>query len=332
MKTIREAIDGMKAAANLAEAERSERAAEIRRRIQAGESTGDAILDFLAWMWPTDYERALPHYRALAERLRGRKGQYVLMIERRDDSGGCMRSLGPPVEETFSLGVLADDKLVLERCGEGFSRGKLAFPTRRHARSDGSLRRAGGLQEGDLRPLFYDTLFFAKTGVPIGLRPQDGGGCFGGSGVGTDFCLGADRDAPFSELEFHVGDEEIDAWCRRGAMHFPKDAPNEARCELIAGLAKLLGASGTRIRAVSASRDTRRTKTLAELDARVAELRTAMDELYGDKEPERPGELVKRIRTTRAEIRRLLDAAEDIGCDAPQVQRLRAAYPRQPAK
>lgn len=332
MKTINDAIDGLRASVSLADAERSERAAEIKRRIEAGESTGDAILDFLAWMWPTDYERALPHYRALAARLQGRTGQYVLMIERREDSGGCMRTLGPPVEETFSLGILADDRLVLERCGEGFSRGKLSFPTRCHATSDGSLRRGGGLHEGHLRPLFYDTLFFAKTGQPLEIGSRDGGGCFGGSGVGTDFCLGADRETPLSELEFHVGDEEIDAWCRRGAMHFPKGSPNEARCELIAGLAKLLGGNGSRVSAVAASRETRRAKTLAELDARVAELRTAMDELYGDADPARPAELVKRIRGARAEIRRLLDVAEDIGCDAPQVQRLRAAHPRRPAK
>ena len=328
MKTINDAHDGLRAAPGAAAQERDERAAEIRRRIEAGESTGDAILDFLAWLWPTDHAQALPHYRALAERLRGRTGQYVLMIERTGtSSGGCVRDLGPPVEETFTLGVLTDDRLKLERIGDGFDRGRLSFPTGKHAVRAGSYRRADGAQAGDVRPRFYDTLFFAKTGVPMELHRDDDR--FGGMGV--DFCLGADRETPFSELELHVGNEEIDAWCRRGAMHVPKGAPNGPRCELIAGLAALLGGNGSRILAVAAWREARRAQVLAELAAQAETLKAADGELKAEEEPRDPRDLVKRIRGARGAIRTLLDEAEALGADDPIVKRLRAAHPPRPA-
>ncbi|HTK60186.1 MAG TPA: hypothetical protein VL283_03205 [Candidatus Baltobacteraceae bacterium] len=334
MKTINDMLDGMRAAAGRADQERETRAAEIRRRIEAGESTGDAILDFLAWMWPTDHEAALPHYRALAERLKGRTGQYVLMIERSEKlGGGCVRDLGPPVQETFSLGILTGDRLVLERIGEGFSRGKLAFPTARHAVSDGSIRHRGGLHDGEMKPLFYDTLFFAKTGKPMEFRVRDDeGGCFGPSGAGLDFCLGADRETPMSELEFHVGNAEIDAWCRRGAMHYKKDQPNEARCEMIADLAKILGGNGSRILAIAAWREERCRKIRDELVKRTEALKAADDELKGERDPRDPAGLVQRIRGARQEILRLLDEAEGLGSEDPLVKRLRAAHPPRPAK
>ena len=294
--------------------------------------TGDEILDFVRWMWPKDFETALPHYRALAQRLKGRIGQYVLMIERREDSGGgCVIRMGPPVEETFTLGILTADTLKLEKVGEGIGRGKLSFPTGRWAATDGDRHRKGGLHDGDIRPWIYDTTFFFKIGQPMEIRHHDSGGCFGSSGMSVDFCLGADSETPFSELEFHVGNEEIDAWCRRGAMHYRKDQPNEARCEMIADLAKSLGSSAKRIPAIVAYREIRGAKILADLAKQAEALRIATEELQGEKDPDRPADLVKRYRAARQEIRRLLDEAEKLGSEDPFVKRLRAAHPPKPA-
>lgn len=151
--------------------------------------------------------------------------------------------------------------------------------------------------------------------------------------MSVDFCLGAERETPMTELEFHVGKDEIDAWCRRGAMHYKKDEPNEPRCELIAGLAKLLGSSAKRIPAIAAYKDARRAKTLTDLTSQAEALKAATEELQGEKDPERPADLVKRYRETRKEIRRLLDEAESLGMqEQPLVMRLRAAHPPRPAK
>jgi hypothetical protein len=332
MKTINDALDGLKAADGRAAQERAERAAEVRRRLEAGETTGDPILDFVAWLWPTDHAEALPHYRALAERLKGRTGQYVLMIERQDASGGCMRTLGPSVEETFTLGILKDDRLALKRDDGKLSRGTLAFPTGRHASCGDGYRREPIVRDGDLRPMFYDTLFWHAVERPVEIRSSGEGGRFGPAPTYEAFCLGAERDKAMTVLELHVGNDEIDAWCRRGAMHFPKDAPNENRCALIAGLAWPLGGNGSRIAAVSQSRDARRKKLLEELAARGEELRAAGEELNGADDPRDPAGLVQRYRGAKKAIRALLDEAESLGMEDPLVKRLRAAHPPRPAK
>jgi hypothetical protein len=60
-------------------------------------------------------------------------------------------------------------------------------------------------------------------------------------------------------------------------------------------------------------------------------LKTAVEELNGEREPEKPAELVKRIRGARKEIRALLDEAEALHMRDPLIQRLRAAHPPRPA-
>jgi hypothetical protein len=332
MRTIDDVIDAGRAAGAEADKERAERAAELRRRIEAGETTGDPIRDFLVWLWPLDHEEALPHYRALAERLKGRTGQYVLMIERRDASGGGMRTLGPSVKETFTLGILKDDRLALKRDDGKLARGTLAFPTGRHASCGDGYRKEAAARDGDMRPMFYDTLFWHAVEKPVEIRSSGEGGCFGPAPTYEDFSLGAERDKPMTVLELHVGNEEIDAWCRRGATHFPKDAPNETRCALIAGLARPLGGNGSRIAAVSQSRDARRKKLLKELAARGEELRAAGEELNGADDPRDPAGLVQRYRGAKKAIRALLDEAESLGMEDPLVKRLRAAHPHRPAK
>lgn len=75
-----------------------------------------------------------------------------------------------------------------------------------------------------------------------------------------------------------------------------------------------------------------RKRILADLAAWTDALKSAVDELNGEREPEKPAELVKRIRGARKEIRSLLDEAEALRMHDPLVQRLRAAHPPWPAK
>ena len=75
-----------------------------------------------------------------------------------------------------------------------------------------------------------------------------------------------------------------------------------------------------------------RRRILTNLGDRADELKAAVEELNGEREPERPADLVRRIRGARKEIRSLLDEAEALHMRDPLVQRLRAAHPPWPAK
>lgn len=76
---------------------------------------------------------------------------------------------------------------------------------------------------------------------------------------------------------------------------------------------------------------TRRNEVRADLAAQAETLKSAVEELNGEREPENPVLLVKRIRGARKEIRRLLDEAEALRMEDPIVKRLRAAHPPWPA-
>jgi len=78
--------------------------------------------------------------------------------------------------------------------------------------------------------------------------------------------------------------------------------------------------------------DDARSRILTNLTDRAEELKAAVEELNGEREPDRPAELVRRIRGARKEIRSLLDEAEALRMRDPIVQRLRAAHPPWPAK
>ena len=78
--------------------------------------------------------------------------------------------------------------------------------------------------------------------------------------------------------------------------------------------------------------DDARSRILTNLSDRAEELKAAVEELNGEREPERPAELVRRIRGARKEIRSLLDEAEALRMRDPLVQRLRAAHPPWPTK
>lgn len=72
-------------------------------------------------------------------------------------------------------------------------------------------------------------------------------------------------------------------------------------------------------------------RVLTELGVWIDCLKTANDELRGEKDPENPVDLVKRIRDAHSNIQVLLDEAERIGLDDSLVKRLRATHPARPA-
>lgn len=284
------------------------------------------VESFVRWLYPKEAETILPHYRALAERLRGRTGQFVLMIEREEKShGGCVRDLGPPIKESFSLGVLEDDRLLLERTDAeaAFGRGKLSFPTKRFVASSVDAWSEPYAEDGAMRPFIWDTLFFHKTDRPMTVAPEEGG-CFGSPGIDTDFCLGAERDRPMSELQFVIGNAELEAWCRSGAMHVDAHGPNGARCDLVRKLARALDAPTDRIFAMRVDAETKRNATLARLYA----LLGTRDELVGKLEDpdgrDDVRELVRELRGVRPALKTALKRADELDLgNEPTVKRVR---------
>jgi len=305
---------------------RTEACKDLRARIEAGETTGDEIMDFLVWMWPLGHDDALPHYHALAARLRGKRGELMLMIERSEESTGAV-TLGPGMEESFTLGVLTDDRLLLERA----ERGRLAFPTERYAKSDERTRRSVRVADGPMRPWLYDTIFWHKTEHPMAFHLERSEGCFGSPGLSLEFCLGVDADKPVTELEFLIGDAEIADWCCRGAMHVAHGEANPRRCDLVIALARKLGFDVDAIRTFRKYRESRRTEAIN----RLHELKIRREELLmGIEDPEGGDarELVSELRKTRREISSALETALDVGLDRePFVKRMLSKFP-DPAK
>lgn len=60
-------------------------------------------------------------------------------------------------------------------------------------------------------------------------------------------------------------------------------------------------------------------------------LRSANDELSGERNPADPVDLVRRIREAHSNIQELLNEAERLEVDDVVVKRLRAAHPARPA-
>lgn len=72
-------------------------------------------------------------------------------------------------------------------------------------------------------------------------------------------------------------------------------------------------------------------RVMHDLDGWVDALRTANEELRGEKEPADPAGLVNRIREANSKIQFLLDEAERLGVEDVRVKRLRAVHPARPA-
>ena len=84
--------------------------------------------------------------------------------------------------------------------------------------------------------------------------------------------------------------------------------------------------------AVGSFKEERVQTILADLRTQADALRNAIsEELCGERGPDDPAELVKRIRGVRKELMRLLDEAEACGIEDPLVKRLRAAHPSRAA-
>lgn len=329
--------DELQAARARRDASAQEAASEMQAlsaRIKAGETTGDAIRDYLIAHWPStaaspDGAKIEESYRSLVARTAGKKGQFVLIIEREKIHAGGCEVQWVPMRESFAFGRLDGDALRLSLHVAGW-----AFPTTQFARY-GDVHNLRTFykdpeihsEQGNLRP-WCETAFFKLQSEQVDLSGSENPGF-------AHFSLGVDYNGPIMKLAMLIGNDEIDAWCRRiradGDLikvdHATKDRVDRARVDMIRQLAKAIGADPEGIRAVKQLGDLERAETLEKLQTEVERLRVANE---GFKEAKTPADGARHggaAVAARECILKLLDKAESLGMNEPFILRLRAAHP-----
>jgi hypothetical protein len=299
------------------------RLTELVARLKAGETTGDALQDYLLVQYGGLYaagtqDQVEPHYRDLERRMAGRAGEFVMMIERHEEVGGCMRSFNP-LRECFKVGRLVSDRLAFDRLAQDDP--KWRFPTERHLSHGPETSWDSdkvGVASGGIKPRSYDTLFWMKATEPMRFRDREGGGCLGPPTNPAIFSLGVDFDKPIHELQFVIGNDELDAWCRgltagEGRVRVGNGRVNEARVRFLRQIILQLGEDPDGIKAVAEYVEARKAEILRECGAYTLGLSTLLHDLVTDKEPPRPTELVKGIREMHGKLRQALMEADNFG-------------------
>jgi hypothetical protein len=270
--------------------------------------------------WPGDAlnresEDIAAAYRALAERLRGKTGEFILMIQRDAElTRGGVRSM-QPLRESFTLGLLKSDKLCFNLQD---SRPAWTFPTINSAALADhrfSFEVATHIEQGGMHPQ-YEFAFFKLLTEEVDLRRHE-------HPEAARFSLGVDLTGSIVKLDLFVGNAEIDAWCRRPYV----SVESAARVALIRRLAKALGANPKGIRAVQQANEVACARITSLLEKQVERLRAAHEAIKSIEDPETGAKVGHEIGTVRQAIQRLLKEAEDAGLDDPFYQRLRAAHP-----
>lgn len=311
------------------QADALDRMKELGARIRSGESSGDAILDFLivfggSYILRGKHEPIERAYRELAERLKGKAGQPLLMIERNEvtdlhDSTGKRTQL----LERCTLGVLKDDQIVF--CLDG-TKPYWTFSTDRFAKRGDLLVKdwcvdAVHVIDGAMHPseelLYHERIAQIESATNL-----------------MDLALislGFETDRPITELVLVIGNEEIEAWCRNNPFNMPSSqaAPyfHAKRTELVWDLTRALGIDPQGISAVVQYTHLRTRQILERLSGLARALRAANEDLEKCAAPERGAELGRAIMDVRIDIQKTLAEAENLKIDDPFVLRLRAAHP-----
>jgi hypothetical protein len=311
------------------QADALDRMKELGARIRSGESSGDAILDFLivfggSYILRGKHEPIERAYRELAERLKGKAGQPLLMIERnvvtdlRDSTGKRTQLL-----ERCTLGVLKDDQIVF--CLDG-TKPCWTFSTDRFAKRGDLLVKDWCVDtvhviDGAMHPseelLYHERIAQIESAtslVSLALISL---------GLGTGW--------PITELVLVIGNKEIEAWCRNNPFNMPSSPMipylHTKRTELVWDLMRALGIDPQGISAVAQYKRQRMRQTLERLNALTQTLRAANEELGKCTSPDRGAELGRTITDVRMNIQKTLAEAENLEIDDPFVLRLRAAHP-----
>lgn len=241
---------------------------DARERILRGESTGDPISDFMTVHAPLmvldgSADPIEARYRELAERLKGKTGQFVLMIERELGHPDSSPSFAPPLREGFSLGLLADDKLCFNLRGPlPDDAPSWTFPTERYGKrgdhrfmhgDSGPIR----VETGGMHP-WCEAVFYTLLDEHLNFQGHAHHGL-------ARFSLGVDSTGPVTRLDLFIGNDEVDAWCRdlnlktaRPSAEVRVSNPiNLRRVEMIRQLADAIGVDPKIISAVKAATPTR---------------------------------------------------------------------------
>ncbi len=241
---------------------------ETRTSILQGDTTGDPVTDFLVVYAPKrllDGSSAAieTHYRELSERLKGKAGQCVLMIERDLDHPDSSSSNAPPLREAFSLGVLADDRLHFElrdRLTDGVP--SWTFPTQSYGKcGDHRYVHGEGVPAqaftGGMHP-WYEAIFYTWLEEEIDFLSHALHGL-------ARLSLGVDPTGSITRLDLFIGNDEVNAWCndlrlyptRPSAAVVTSRTVNPRRVAMIRNLAEVIGVDPTIIPSVNTSLHTR---------------------------------------------------------------------------
>ena len=232
----------------------ADRLRALGERIRSGESSGDAILDFLivfagSYILHGEHEPIERAYRELAERLKGKAGQPLLMIERnvvsdlRDSTGRRNQLL-----ESCTLGLLKDDRIAFNFSG---TKPYWTFPTDRFAKrgdllvkdqNDDTARVVEGAMHPSEELLFHDRIS-GQVETAANLRDL------------ALISLGFEVNSPVTKLVLVIGNEAVDTWCRNNPFNMPSSSSNpyfhEKRTSLIWDLMRTLGADPQAVSAVA---------------------------------------------------------------------------------
>ncbi|MFA5854377.1 MAG: hypothetical protein WC866_04825 [Patescibacteria group bacterium] len=334
MSKIEEELQAARARRDASTQEAASEMQALTARIKAGETTGDTIRDYLIANWPDtaaspEGAKIEEAYRSLVARTAGKKGQFVLLIEREKIHAGGCEVQWAPMRESFAFGRLEGDALRLSLHMAGW-----AFPTTQFSRY-GDVHNLRTFykdpeihsEQGSLRP-WCEIAFFKLQSEQVDLNGCENPGF-------AYFNLGVDYNSPIMKLVILIGNDEIDAWCRRiradgdliKVIQTTKYRVDTARVDMIRQLAKAIGADPEGILAVKQLNDLERAETLEKLQTEVERLRVANE---GFKEAKTPADGALHggtVVTARENILKLLDKAESLGINDPFIQRLRAAHP-----
>ncbi len=234
---------------------------EIRAEILRGDSTGDPIKDFLIVYAPRNVldGTSAPieaRYRELSERLKGKSGQFVFMIERDLGHPDSSPLSTPPIREAFTLGVLVDDRLRFE-LQDDLPAGtpSWTFPTEQYGkRGDHQVVHGDGrpiqVMTGGMHP-WFEAIFYMWLDEALDFRDHAYQGL-------ARFSLGVDPIGPITRLDFFIGNDEIEAWChdlrlyptRASAEALAHRTVNPRRVAMICDLAEAIGVDPTTILSV----------------------------------------------------------------------------------
>lgn len=292
MTTIQNELEELKSQTETADSEqkaRSEALEALRTRIKNGESTGDRLRD-LAIIIQGDDEKLLKVFQELEAQMAGKTGQLFMLAEyeeRKSPHHGDFYQLPPDIRlETVTLGILADDKLVID-----ITKATWKIPC--HEFTNGVLKKTGPAGfEDEYAPLNYLLHHWGRSGL---------------------------TGHPVPKLAF--GDEEVFQLFHKEAHRFADETV--ARRDLVRKTYQLTLPDGHRLHQGRVDwREHNFSEALA-LEEKILRLRFLIENIQGDDPRTDYSGTIREIRNSVRELKTRIELAVALGIDPNRSEVLR---------